>query len=168
MATSSACGVAHRWPSRARHPSRERKNGFEADRASWATIERRFGVSARQARRIVKDVGSATLMTDAPIDALEIVTSAIMHHETLIEDLADITDETDDPRVTIAAVRGQIRASESQITLLQNAGLLPTPLSCVGQQIDARRAASRAVEVLDRHGISAEARAELIAALTAL
>lgn len=142
--------------------------GARAVGASWATIGRRFGVSARQARRIVKDVGSATLVADAPIDAKEIVVSAIMYHETLIEDLAAIADETDDPRVTIAAVQAQIRASESQLTLLQNAGLLPTPLSSIGHQIDARRAASRAVEVLDRHGISAEARGELIAALTAL
>ncbi|HWK18463.1 MAG TPA: hypothetical protein VNR66_13505, partial [Solirubrobacteraceae bacterium] len=48
----------------------------------------------------------------------------------------------------IKAIRAQIRAAESEMALLQNAGILPTPLSRIAYDRDAHRAASRAVEVL--------------------
>src|SRR5205823_3248204 len=54
---------------------------------SWASIECRFGVSARQARRIVKDLGTAMLTPSATTDAVEIVERAIMRHEAMIEQL---------------------------------------------------------------------------------
>ena len=137
------------------------------DGESWASIERRLGVSARQARRIVKDLGGAVLMADATIDPVEIMERAIMRHEALIEQLAEIAD-TADPAVAVRAINAQVRAAESQMALLQNAGILPTPLSRIGVEMDGRRAAERAVEVLNRHGVSAEAKAELIAAFKIL
>jgi hypothetical protein len=131
---------------------------------SWATIERRFGVSARQARRIVKDVGTCTPDT-AIMDPVEIVEAAVMRCEALISQLAEIADVADKPVVAVNAIRAQIRVTESEVVLLQNAGMLPIPLSIVGYQLDAQRAASRAVQVLDRHGVSLEAKEELLAAL---
>ena len=150
------------------HDRSERNAAIVAARSqgdSWATIERRFGVSARQARRIVKDVGSASVSATV-INPSEIIEAAVMRHEANIELLAEIAD-TADPAVAIRAINAQARAAESEMTLLQNAGMLPIPLSRIGYEMDAHRAASRAVEVLNRHGVSAEAMAELISALTA-
>jgi hypothetical protein len=50
---------------------------------------------------------------------------------------------------------------------LQNAGMLPTPLSRIGFLIDAHRAASRAVEVLNRYGSSPPTQSEVLSALKA-
>jgi hypothetical protein len=133
---------------------------------SWASIERRFGVSARQARRIMKDIGTASVTNTTVIDPIAIIEAAVLRCEALIEQLADLAD-TAAPAVAIKAIRAQIRAAESEMALLQNAGILPTPLSHLAYEMDAHRAASRAVEVLNRHGVSAEARAELISALRA-
>ena len=133
---------------------------------SWAMIERRFGVSARQARRIVKNIGTASFTNNTVIDPIDIIEAAVLRCEAVInEQLAEIAD-TAEPAVAVKAISAQVRAAESEMALLQNAGLLPRRLSCIGQEIDARRAASRAVEVLNRYGVSAEARAELIAVLT--
>ena len=93
-------------------------------------------------------------------------TQAVLRCEALIEQLADLADAAA-PAVAIKAIRAQIRAAESQIALLQNAGIFPTPLSRIAYDRDAHRAASRAVEVINRHGVSAEAKAELISALRA-
>ena len=131
---------------------------------SWAMIERQFGVSARQARRIVKDIGMSTTNT-MMIDPVEIVEAAVMRCEALISQLAQIADAAENPAVAVNAIRAQIRATESEIALLQNAGMLPIPLSIIGYQIDAQRAAFKAVQVLDRHGVSLEAKKELAAAL---
>jgi hypothetical protein len=132
---------------------------------SWQRIGGRFDVSGRQARRIVKDVGASVTNTTV-IDPIEIIEAAVLRCEAVIEQLAVIAD-TADPAVAVKAISAQLRATESEMTLLQNAGMLPTPLSRIGYEMDARRAASRAVEVLNRHGVSAEAKAELISALTA-
>jgi hypothetical protein len=132
---------------------------------SWRRIGERFDVSGRQARRIVKDVGASVTNTTV-IDPIAIIEVAVLRCEALIEQLADLAD-TADPAVAVRAIRAQIRAADSEISLLQNAGILPTPLTRIGYEIDARRAASRAVEVLNRHGVSAEAKAELIAAFRA-
>jgi hypothetical protein len=131
---------------------------------SWASNERRFGVSARQARSIMKDIGTASVTNTTVIDPIAIIEAAVLRCEALIEQLADLAD-TAAPAVAIKAIRAQIRAAESEIALLQNAGILPTPLSRIAYDRDAHRAASRAVEVLNRHGVSAEAKAELISAL---
>jgi phytoene/squalene synthetase len=132
---------------------------------SWRRIGERFDLSGRQARRIVKDVGASVTNTTV-IDPIAIIEAAVLRCEALIEQLADIAD-TAHPAVAIRAIRAQVRAAESEMALLQNAGLLPTPLSRIGYEMDAHRAGSRAVEVLNRHGVSAEAKAELIAALRA-
>jgi hypothetical protein len=99
------------------------------------------------------------------IDPIAIIEAAVLRCEALIEQLADLAD-TADPAVAVRAIRAQIHAAESEIALLQNARM-PTPLSRIGYEMDGRRAAARAVEVLNRHGVSAEAKAELIAAFTA-
>ncbi len=133
------------------------------DGDSWASIERRFGVSARQARRIVKDVGASVTSTTV-IDPIAIIEAAVLRHEALSGQLADLADSTANPMVAIRAINAQMRACENVMALLQDAGILPTPLSRIGFEMDGRRAAERAVEVLNRHGVSAEAKAELIAA----
>jgi hypothetical protein len=45
---------------------------------SWASIERRFGVSARQARRIVKDIGTASVTNTTVIDPIGIIAAAVL------------------------------------------------------------------------------------------
>jgi hypothetical protein len=137
------------------------------DGDSWASIERRFGVSARQARRIVKDVGSASVTNITVIDPIAIIEAAVLRCEAVIAQLAEIADDADDPVVAVNAIRAQIRAAESEMALLQNAGMLPTPLSIIGQQIDARRTADQAIEVLNRHHVSAAVKKDLLAALRA-
>ena len=132
---------------------------------SWRQVGEHFDVSGRQARRIVKDVGARETSTTV-IDPIGIIEAAVLRCEALIEQLADLAD-TAAPAVAIKAIRAQIRAAESEIALLQNAGILPTPLSRIAYDRDAHRAASRAVEVLNRHGVSAEAKAELISAFRA-
>ena len=134
---------------------------------SWRRIGERFDVSGRQARRIVKDVG-ASVTSPTVIDPIAIIETAILRHEALSEQLADLADSTANPMVAIRAINAQMRACENVMALLQNAGMLPTPLSRIGLEMDGRRAAERAVEVLNRHGVSAEARAELIAAFKIL
>jgi hypothetical protein len=136
------------------------------DGDSWASIERRFGVSARQARRIVKDVGSASVTNITVIDPIEIIEAAVLRFEALIQQLAEIADDAD-PAVAVKAISAQVRAAESEMTLLQNGGMLPTPLSIIGQQIDARRAAHQAIEVLNRHHVPAVVKKDLLAALRA-
>ena len=133
---------------------------------SWRRIGERFDVSGRQARRIVRDVGAATVISAMTIDPVEIVERAVLRCEAVIEQLAEIAD-TAEPAVAVKAISAQVRAAESELALLQNAGMLPSPLSRIGYEIDARRAASRAVEVLNRYGVSTDAKAELLSALKA-
>src|SRR5450755_2041421 len=105
---------------------------------SWRRIGERFDVSGRQARRIVKDVG-ANVTNTTVIDPIEIIEAAALRYEALIEQLAEIAD-TADPAVAVKAISAQLRAADSEMALLQNAGMLTSPLSRVGYEIDARRA----------------------------
>lgn len=138
-----------------------------AEGDSWATLGHRFGVSARQARRIVKDVGSAIVTDTTAISPIDIIDAAIMRCEANIEHLAEIAASTDDPIVTIKAIGSQVRITEHELELLQNIGVLPTPLSNLAQQIDLRRVAQQAVDVLNRHHVPAAAKMDFLAALKA-
>jgi hypothetical protein len=99
------------------------------------------------------------------IDPIEIIEAAVLRCEAVIEQLAEIADDADDPVAAVNAIRAQIRPAESEMTLLQNGGMLPTPFAIIGQQIDARRAAHQAIEVLNRHHVSAAVKKDLLAAL---
>jgi hypothetical protein len=136
-----------------------------ANGASWRQIEQRFGVSGRQARRVVRDVGTARVTRTMAIDPTEFIETALMHQEALIEQLAEIADSTDNPMVAINAIRAQGRANDRQVELLQNAGLLPAPLTNLAQHIDAQRLARRAIEVLNRHQVPAAVKQDLLDAL---
>ena len=142
-----------------------RSSPLAAKATPWATIERRFGVSARQARRIVKDLGGASAATTASIDPMAIVEAALLRCEVLIEDLAVIADTAENQAVAVNAIRAQIRSTDHRLALLRDAGVLPMPLSCLAQHFDAERAASHATEVLDRHRAPADVKRALVAAL---
>ena len=150
------------------HDRSERNAAIVAARSqgdSWASIERRFGVSARQARRIVRDVGTASVTRAIAIDPAEAIETAFMHQEALIEQLADIADCTDNPMVVIRAINAQGRATDRQLELLQNAGLLPARRTNLAQHIDAQRAAHRVIEVLNRHQVPAAVKRDILDAL---
>jgi hypothetical protein len=55
------------------------------------------------------------------IDPIATIDAAVLRCEALIEQLAEIAD-TAAPAVAIKAIRAQIRAAESEMALLQNAG----------------------------------------------
>lgn len=137
-----------------------------AEGQSWAAIASRFGVSARQARRIVKDVGSASDACTVSIDAAEIIEAAILRCEAIIADLAEIADSST-PMVAVRAIQAQIRATEHEIELLRNVGILSAPGANLAHQAELQRVAQQAVEVLNRHEVPAVVKSDLLAALHA-
>ena len=113
----------------------------------------------------MRDVGTASVTRAMAIDLAEVVETAFMHQEALIEQLADIADCTDNPMVVIRAINAQGRATDRQLELLQNAGLLPARRTNLAQHIDAQRVAHRVMEVLNRHQVSAAVKRDILDAL---
>lgn len=131
---------------------------------SWTAIGCRNGVSARQARRIVKDVGRSTPMNATIVDPGQIVTRVVREREAIISQLAEIAVATHDPVMAIKAIEAQVRAADGEVGLLRSRS---ASYATLADWSAARRApgGAGAIAVLHKHGVSDALKAELCAAL---
>jgi hypothetical protein len=93
---------------------------------SYALLARRFGLSARQCRRIVEAYRKRepSPFDGAPIEHLE---RMLEMTDADISDLAEIALTAPNPAAQIGAIRAKRGCVKAQVNLLQRIGFLPTP-----------------------------------------
>ena len=130
---------------------------------SWAKIEQRFDVSARQARRIVKDLGYADVTT--ALDSVDVVVRALDRCEANIGYLSAVAGAAKNHGLILSAIEAQMRVTEHELNLLRDIGLLPARPSNMAEYTRKQRVVQRAVEVLERHQVPQAAREDLMSVL---
>ncbi len=130
---------------------------------SWAAIEERHGVSARQGLRIVDRMADRRPLIE--VDPDEAVRELLEHFEQAIEDLAMLVDSTNDA-VRVAAITRRVEIVERRVLTLRELGLIPADWRRWRHGLEARELYGRLVGVLSRHpDVPASVVAELAAVI---
>jgi hypothetical protein len=128
----------------------------------WSTIATAFGVSERQARRVVSEHRASQPRLHQR-DPLEIFEELYERYEAVLEQLAEVADEASNDSARVGALRARIEVMRDQGQLLRTVGILP--LDALGLQIDLQSVADRFVGVFQRFDIQAGARDALLEAI---
>jgi hypothetical protein len=140
-----------------------------ADRArglTWPTIAARHDLSERQCRSVYSEFrGRADREAEDPEDEAR---DAVRLLEAVVEELALLSETTNNDAVQLGAIRTKLDAMCRRIELMQALGLLPRDLGLFEDRRDGRLMASALLSVLERHHVSPEAEDEMLEALQVL
>jgi hypothetical protein len=131
---------------------------------SWATIAGTFGLTERQCQNILADY-RASHPRLRERDPLELLDELLEHYQGAQEELAEISATTTHDATRVGAIRTRLDALAAQTNLLMLVGVLPRNLGQLRHDLDVQELARQTLAVFDRHGVSIEAKRELLLAL---
>jgi hypothetical protein len=132
---------------------------------SWTTIAANYGLSERQCQNVLADY-RASHPRLRERDPLELLDDMLDHYQGAQEELAEISATSKHDATRVGAIRTRLDALAAQASLLRAVGVLPRDLGVFRADIDAQAMAQQAHDVLNRFGVSVEARRALIVALS--
>ena len=132
---------------------------------SWTTIAANYGLSERQCQNVLADY-RASHPRLRERDPIEILDDMLDHYQGAQEELAEISATSKHDATRVGAIRTRLEALAAQASLLRAVGVLPRDLGVLRADIDVQAMAGQANDVLDRFGVSTEARRALLAALS--
>jgi len=138
---------------------RDRARGF-----GWTRVAERHDLSERQCRRICEEWREAR-PREHDQDPLELFEELLESYNSGIEDLALVLEEASQDAVKVGAIKARVALIEDKAKLLQAVGLLPWNLGRLKEERDLRVLADTVWDVMDRHGVSEEARKDLAATI---
>jgi hypothetical protein len=137
---------------------------MKAAGATYAAVAQEFGISVRQAKRIVARDAAAPALAVSPLavggtDAIETV---LRIHVKARADLAGIIKSSphDSPRV--AAIRTRLDAATAQLAILQAVGDVPRNLASPAERQQLQVVFREFAELLRRHDVGDDALRELL------
>ena len=133
---------------------------------SWTTIAGSFGLTERQCQHILADY-RASHPRLRERDPIEIVDDMLDIYQGAQEELAEISATTTHAATRVGAIRTRLDAQAAQINLLMLVGVLPRDLGQLRHDLDVQELARQTLAVFDRHGVSIEAKRELLLVLRA-
>jgi hypothetical protein len=131
---------------------------------SWREVSRRFDISDRHCRRIVAEYRESGPKLHE-VDPVEVIEDALASYDAAIEDFALLAEQTGHDGTRLGAIRGRLEATSAKLGLMTSVGVLPRNLGRLAVEIDVRKAAATAIDVLDRNGIPPEVQQQLAEAL---
>lgn len=134
--------------------------------ASLPELARRYGLSERQCRNVLREWRESGIAELEVADALAVVYEFIERYRQIEASLAEVAETADNSAAAIGAHRGRTEAVDRQVQLMQAAGLLPKELGQLRLQADVRSVAARVLAVFRDHHIPADATRAVVAALT--
>ena len=132
---------------------------------SWTTIAANYGLSERQCQNVLADYRASHPRLREP-DPIEILDDMLDHYQGAQEEFAEISATSKHDATRVGAIRTRREALAAQASLLRAVGVLPRDLGVLRADIDAQAMAGQANDVLNRFGVSMEARRALLAALS--
>jgi hypothetical protein len=132
---------------------------------TYATLSQMFGVSDRQARRVVRD-RRRQLAADAwDIDRTrEVIEETLEGLDHLIEQFAILAAHTDGA-TKLGAMRERRETLLKRLETLQSLGVLPHDLGQFSVRLDLEESASRMLEAFKRLGVSEAVQQEVLDAM---
>jgi len=137
---------------------RDRARGF-----GWTRVAERHDLSERQCRRICEEWRESR-PREHDQDPLDIFEELLESYNSGIEDLALVLEEASQDAVKVGAIKARLALIEDKAKLFQAVGILPD-LGKLGEERDLRVLADTVWDVMDRHGVSEEARKDLAATI---
>jgi hypothetical protein len=138
---------------------RDRARGF-----GWTTIAERHDLSERQCRRIWGE-WQADRSDVYEQDPLALFQELFDAYDAGIEDLALVLEEASQDSAKVGAIKARLDLVSNKAELLQAVGLLPSNLGRLNEERELRALADTVWDVMDRHGVSEEARKDLAATI---
>ena len=133
---------------------------------SWATIAATHELSERQCQQILEDY-RASHPRLRQRDPLELLDELLDGYQGAQEELAEISATTNHDATRVGAIRTRLDALVAQTNLLMLVGVLPRNLGQLRHDVDVQELARQTLAVFDRHGVSIEAKRELLLVLRA-
>jgi hypothetical protein len=99
-------------------------------------------------------------------DPVEVVDQMLERYESFGERLIGIADTATNDSARVGAIKAAMEAMKAQAELMQAIGVLPRSLGQMAVEIDLRRVARAAIDVLDRNGVPVEVQRELVQAVS--
>jgi hypothetical protein len=87
--------------------------------------------------------------------------------DALIDQLAQLAEATPNDSVRLGGIKTKMEAQARRLELKRAVGILPPRLAVFREDDDVRMVSALLVDVLKRHGVSIEARREVVASLRA-
>ena len=132
----------------------------------WATIAATHELSERQCQQILEDY-RANHPRLRQRDPLELLDELLDGYQGAQEELAEISATSNHDATRVGAIRTRLDARVAQTNLLMLVGVLPRNLGQLRHDVDVQELARQTLAVFDRHGVSIEAKRELLLALRA-
>lgn len=133
---------------------------------AWSEIAREHGVSERQAQRIYAEARAEAPRLGEHRDPAEFVEELLASYDAALADLAVLARDSKHDATRLGAIRTRIELIETKYATMMATGVLPSSLTQVRNEIDARELGAAVIAVLDRHGVSFEAKQEIREAVT--
>jgi hypothetical protein len=149
----------------------QRNADIVRDRArmmSWDKLAKKYGISDRQARRVVADWRDANKDELKQIDPLGTVLEILEQYEAAQEELSEAADkarEKEQYRTVVAAVGKRADIMRAAVELRQAMGLLPKNLGKLRVEFDINFIAAQFVRIMEENDVPVNVREELVAVL---
>jgi hypothetical protein len=138
---------------------RERARGL-----GWAEISARFGLSDRQARRVVAEYRESRPHLHE-LDPIEIIEEALLQHDAAIEDLALLAQTTSHDGTKLGAIKGRLEALRAKLELMAAVGVLPRDLRRLQIEVDIRHVAQAILDVFAAYDVPHEVQRAVVEAV---
>ena len=142
----------------------ERDRELVRDRArgkSWPYIAHKHDLSVSRCMHIHAEWRRGNPQEWKGRDPIDIVEQQLDRLEAWVEQLAELTDRTEDA-VTVAAVRTQMDLTRRAADLMQDTGILPHDLGTMRIQIDVQQLGVRLLAALNANGATLEMKRAII------
>ena len=133
---------------------------------SWAAIANEHDLSERQCQEIMRAYRESHPRMRSR-DPLELLDEMLERYEAAGEELAEISATSKHDATRVGAIRTRLDALVAQTNLLMLVGVLPRDLGQLRHDLDVQELARQTLAVFDRHGVSIEAKRELLLVLRA-
>jgi hypothetical protein len=118
---------------------------------SWAGVCEDSGLSLGQVKRVWKkfvDEGKLEVQTEDPI---AVVFEQITRYDVMIEELADLSKNSDNDSARVGAIRARAQVMREQIELLQAVGLVPKQLGSLKIELENRYVVQQLMVFVDKY-----------------